>query len=145
LNWIEVYRGPGLDMRKQRGSQQDDLAVDVWSEGEWRGEVLQAVSRAQRVQRVQRHPLPQLLLPRGESLDVHELAASAQRVHPACPALEGPTWTCRQGRETQVTPWWRFWMTRFTSLCLLKVKYFLKALLIIYLMVVNLKLVLVWM
>lgn len=67
-------------------SQEDDLAVDVGSEGEGRGEDLLA---EQAVPPVQRRLLlvSQLLLPGGERLDVHELGASAQRVHPAagCP------------------------------------------------------------
>lgn len=60
-------------------SQEDDLAVDVWSKGEGRGEGLLAVTLAQR------HLFTifaQLLLPRRKSLDVHKLGASAQRIHP---------------------------------------------------------------
>lgn len=63
-------------------SQEDDLAVDVWSEGEGRGEGLLAEQAVTVVQRCLLTVLPELLLPRGESLDVHELGASTQRIHP---------------------------------------------------------------
>lgn len=63
-------------------SQEHDLAVDVWSEGEGRGEGLLAEQAVALVQRCLLAILAQLLLPRGESLDVHELGASTQRIHP---------------------------------------------------------------
>lgn len=59
-------------------SQQDDLGVDVWSEGERRREGLVLA----RVRRGGLAILGQLLRPRGESLDVHKLGASTQRIHP---------------------------------------------------------------
>lgn len=63
-------------------SQEDDLAVDVRPEGEGRGEGLLAEQAVALVKRCLLTILPQLLLPRGESLDVHELGASTQRIHP---------------------------------------------------------------
>lgn len=59
-------------------SQEDDLRVDVWSEGERRGDVLAVAP----VQRGGLAILLQLLRPCGESLDVHEPGTSAQRIHP---------------------------------------------------------------
>ena len=64
-----------------RDSQEDDLAVDVWSAGEGRGEGLlteQTVAVILRLLTI----LTQLLLPRGESLDIYKLRASTQRIHP---------------------------------------------------------------
>lgn len=62
-------------------SQEDDLAVDVWPEGEGRGKGLQAEQAVVLVQCCGLNILPQLLLPRRESLDVHEVGASTQRIH----------------------------------------------------------------
>lgn len=70
----------GDDMKKcSCDSHEDELAVDVGSEGEGRGEGVRA---GQAVALVGRRLLTELLLPGGESLDVHELGASAQRIHP---------------------------------------------------------------
>lgn len=68
-----------------RDSQEDDLAVDVWSERERRGEGLLSEQAVALVQRRLLTILTQLLLPRGERLDVHELGASTQRIHPLLP------------------------------------------------------------
>lgn len=59
-------------------SQEDDLGVDVWSEGEGGREGLALA----RVRQGGLAILGQLLRPRGECVDVHELGASAQRIHP---------------------------------------------------------------
>lgn len=63
-------------------SQEDDLPVDVRSEGEGRGEGLQAAQAVAVLPRRRLALLTQLLLPCWESLDVHKLGASAQRIHP---------------------------------------------------------------
>lgn len=63
-------------------SQEDDLAVDVCSDGEGRGEGFLAKQAFALVQGCLLDILIQLLLPSGESLDVNELRASTQRIHP---------------------------------------------------------------
>lgn len=72
-------------------SQEDDLAVDVRSEGEGRGEgLLTEQTVALLLHRLLR-VLAELLLPRRERLDVYELRASTQRIHPLGGPRYGPT------------------------------------------------------
>lgn len=75
-------------------SQEDDLAVDVWSEGEGRGKGLLTEQTVALLPQRLLHVLADLLLlPRRERLDVYELRASTQRIHPpdgAAPRY-GPT------------------------------------------------------
>lgn len=63
-------------------SQEDDLAIDVRSEGEGWGEGLLTGQAVALIPHYLLTILTQLLLPCGESLDIYELGASTQRIHP---------------------------------------------------------------
>lgn len=112
-----------------RDSQEDDLAVDVRSAGEGRGEgVLAEQAVAALLLRQLRAVLAQLLLPHGQSLHVHELGASTQRIHrplwPHTPCTHGKERKKKKGSSWVTAHWhsyysicWLIWVGKYTITC----------------------------